>query len=604
MTERPNVWQKLAEKEKVESREPENRIKKIDYRRVLGAGVLVLVLILVAFGVYYFYFRQEQPSVSLEFSSPGEVLVGSPFTLSVSYSNYSDKIFKDAKLSLFLPEGVSFLGQPQGQRVTEMAIGDVGPGSINKENFNLIVLNGAQSLKHISAKFTYSAYSGSSYSSAQFQNQTEMDLAVGQPAISLSFNSPQNVFSGEDFDITVNYQNNSSQDFKNLILKVDYPNIFQYEKSDIQPSSDNDAWRFDLGKGASGKLTVTGSIVGAPQSFFGIKGTVTANFLSENYDIETETASVMISNSPLSLDISLNNSDNYIARVGDRLVYTFHYKNNSTVTLENISLRASLVGQLFDFSKINTSASFNPLTNVFTWMAANTPALASLGPGEDGSLTMELAAKNSFPIRRVSDKNYLLKVQAQVESPTVPPDTAAQKTLSLAKMETKVAGKTDIQAKAYWRDASSGILNKGPYPPRVNQPTQYTIHWIVANYGTDVSGVNVSAFLQSGARWTGNVKSNVASAPVYDQNSGRVSWGIGDLSAGTGVISAPPEAVFQVELTPNISQLNQILPILSETKLQANDNFTSSTIESSAPVADTSLPDDKTITTSQRGVQQ
>lgn len=569
------------------------------------AVILIAVLMLAVAGASaYFYFSSlEGPNISLEFSKPARVLLGETFTLAVSFSNHSDRILRNARISLLLPEGVSFVGQSRGQRVAEQAVGDLGPGSINQESFDLIVTDGSNSLKRIQARLGYSA---GGKSSAQYESSAEIDLLIGEPAVNLTLSAPQNIFNDQDFEIKIDYANNTSRDFKNLRLKVDYPPIFQFERSTMQPEGiSNNLW--DLGTlaaGSGGTISITGSVIGAERSFFSFKGSLLADFLGSTYTINTQTASVAISSVPLSLELELNNSTDYVARLGDALNYVLRYRNNSDVVMQNATIRARLIGELFDFQTLKTEASFNSLSNTATWFAANTPQLTNIAPGQSGSVKLDVRLKDFFPIRLISDKNFTLRLEAQIESPTVPPNTTAKRTISIASMENKVAGKLEIVAEAYWRDAASGILNSGPYPPIVNQPTQYTIHWRVRNYATDVTNIVISGFLQSGSRFTGNVKSNIESVPSYNPNSGLVTWRVNSLPATKGVISRPAEAIFQIETIPALNQIGQNIPLLSETKVEGVDSFVGLTFRDTAPALDTSLPHDKTITVSDRRVQQ
>ena len=563
--------------------------------------VLAVLLFAAGFGYYYFFARLPQPNVGLEFSKPDQTLLGQPFTVSVSFSNYSDQILKNAKLSVLLPDGISFLNDSPDKRVLEQAIGDLGPGSVNQQTFTLIALNGSQTLKHIDAKLAYETAG----SSAEFQSKSGIDVPVGQPAVGLTFDAPQSVFSGENFDITVRYQNNSDRDFKNLRLKMDYPPMFQFVKSSEDASAGNNRW--DLGtlpKGGGGVLTITGALTGSEQSYLNFHGSVTADILGQEYGISEQPADVSISASPLSVVPGVNGATDYVSRIGDELVYVLRYKNNSDTTFENITIKAGLNGELFDFSSIRTDASFDPITKTFTWIAANTPALAVLPPRQEGSVELRIKLSGNFPIRRISDRNYILKLHAEINSPTVPQGTNAQKTMSVASIETRVSGAVSIRSKALWRDAPSGILNKGPFPPVVNKPTQYTIHWLVSNYATDVSNIEVNASLQAGARWTGVVKTNIGAQPSYDPASGKIIWNIGNMAATKGVISPPAEAIFQIELTPAVNQVGQSVTFLSDTRVQGQDVFTNSTLTDSARALDTSLPDDATITEGNRTVQQ
>ncbi len=583
------------------------------------AAIFVFILTLLGAGYYYFITRPTGVNASVEFSKPDQIFSGLPFILKIPFSNNSDQILKNAKLSVYLPEKVYYMQGLRNQRVIENSIGDVGPGSVDTSHvFKLLVVGDSQSVKRIEAKLSYQL----SGSSAQFESSNGIDLPVGQPAVDLSFEAPQNVFSGSTFDMTIKYKNNSGDDFTNdVILNMDYPSDFQFsrvssrdlpqaEKSN--PAADIASTRWNLGKlhkDASGSITITGVLIGADQSSMEFHGAVSgggSDFNGQTIVISEQTANVSISSSPLSVSLLVNGSENYVARAGDELVYNIRYKNSSASTFENITLKVSLSGDMFDFSTVRTDAAFDPLKNTFTWMAANSSALARLSPEEEGTVSIDIKLKKDFFIRRVSDKNFSLKVKTEISSPTVPQGTQASKTISVASFENKIAGKVDIQAKAFWRDATSGILNSGPYPPRVNKPTQYTIHWILANYVTDASGVEVSAFLQSGARWTGKVKSNTASSsPSYDPTSGKVIWNIGDIIANKGVISNPVEAVFQVEVTPAANQLNQYITFLGDTSVKWADNFIDAQYTGSEQALTTALQDDTTIGSFvSRGVQQ
>lgn len=567
--------------------------------------VVILFLAVAGFGYYYFT-RPAGANVAMEFSRPDQIFSGQPFVITISVSNNSDQVLKNAKLSLYLPDKVYNLNGSQNQRVIESALGDVGPGSVAPNNFRLLVVGDSQTLKHIESRFSYQLNG----SSAEFENKSAADLSVGQRAIDLSFDAPQSVFSGSSFDVKVKYQNNSGRDFNdNVILKIDYPSGFQFAKSSADVMAGNNQWSIGkLAKGASGELIITGGLFGTDNSSFDFHGAVSTggrDFGGQDFTISEQVASISILSSPLFVSLSINGSDNYIARAGDQLSYNFHYKNNSTTTFENITIKASLSGEMLDFATSKSDAFFTAAGNTFTWMTANVPALAKLSPGDEGTARIEIKLKSDFPIRRISDKNFLLKTLAEISSPTVPQGTTATKTVSVANFETKVAGKVTIQTKAFWRDASSGILNNGPYPPRVNRPTQYTIHWLLKNYSTDVSGVTVSAFLQSGARWTGKIKSNTIADPSYDSSSGKVTWNVGDLMATKGVISQQPEAIFQVEVTPAVNQLGQIITFLDNTSLQWQDNFVNANFNDVYRAMTTFLDDDTTIgALSNKGVQQ
>jgi hypothetical protein len=566
-------------------------------------AIIVFVLAMAALSYFAFLRKPAGPSVGIEFQTPVSVLAGDPFSITVSLSNYSDIVLKKVRVSLVLPDGVSFTEQSPEQRVIELAIGDFGPGSTNPYSFNLIVTSGSNVLKHIQAKLIYATDQSAS---AEFESDGATNVSVGQPAIGLNLTAPQSIFNSQDFTIKAAYINNTNHDFKNLRLQVDYPAIFGFKSSTMQPETGgNNSW--DLGtlaSGMSGVITITGGVIGPEKSFFNFGASLTSDIFGNTYTINAQTASVAIASAPLSLEIAHQSTPDNAFHLGNPVTYNLNYVNNSDVIMQDVTVSAKLTGAMFDFMTLQTNAYFNSLTNTLNWFAANTPQLQSIAPGGGGSVSFTVRLKNSFPIRLMSDKNYTLRVDAQISSPTVPPNTAANRTISVTSFEDKVAGKVDIAAEAYWRDAVTGILNQGPYPPRVNQPTQYTIHWRIINYATDALNITVSAYLQSGSRFTGTVKSSIDSVPTYNPDSGLVTWQIGSLPATKGITGPPVEAVFQVENVPSTIQLGQNVPLLGETKIEWTDSFVGAVYNGSAMPLDSSIPYDKTITVTDRMVKQ
>lgn len=565
------------------------------------AGFSLALIVVISFGAYYFFFRSEAPNIGLEISRPAETPIGVLFPVTIAFSNYSDKVLTDATLSLILPEGLSYAGEAEDQRVKEESMGDVGPGSIVKQEVNLVAVKDPHTLKRIQARVRYRTANGSK---AQFEAQAFADVPVGSPAVELSFSLPEKTLAGERFSVALNYENTSGKDYPNLRIVIDYPPMFRLSDADPKPTQAANQW--DLGTvkaGEKGVITLSGIAAGSEQSILNFSASLLASIRGERYTLTTETASTAIAPSAISLSVSVNNEKEYIAALDESLLYILRYRNNSNTALENLTLRAAFTGELYDFATVRTQASLNSLTNTFTWNAANTPSLAKLDPGEEGAVSLPIKVKKYFPIARLGDKNYTLGVRAQIESPTVPSGTAADRSIAIASIESKVKGAVKISAYGLFRDAASDILNKGPYPPRVNQPTQYSIHWQVTNYGTDVSGAAVKAPIKSGARFTGVVKSSIGAKPSYDATSGEVSWQIGDIPAGKGVTSPPLEAVFQIENTPSVNQVGQSVELLGETRLEAADVFTGASLSDIASSVTTDLPNDPTIQEGDRRVQ-
>ena len=561
-------------------------------RRFFWLAVIALIIILIGSGFFIYQYLQSRGLI-MEINGPAEVNIGVPFNLTVDFNNQSKNILRNSRLSLNLPEGAVILGATEEQRIFSEELGDIGLGSLSQKSFRLMLTKDENTLKRFTV---FISYGSSGIGQARFEEYQDFDVRVKEPGVFLDLSLPNQVLSGEVFDLKINYRNLSREDFSGLELRLDYPASFAFESGNPKPAEANNFWEIEnLSAGAEGKIIISGRLIGPSQSFYNFNAKLSINFLGRRYLVNQKSGSLTIAPSPLELTVSLNEQENYIAQLGEQLVYVVSYKNNSGVGLADVVLKAKLVGELFDFATLQTKANFNSLTNTLTWNVSNAPQLKVLSAGDAGAVTFQIRLKNQFPIKRLGDKNYYLKIEAGVESPTVPYYLSAGKTTGLANLETKVASLIKIETKGYFRDAASGMVNRGSWPPKVNQPTQYTIHWLITNYAADVRNVEVRAFLESGVSWTGKVKSNADSAPVYNERTQEVVWLINRIAATKGVISSPLEVVFQIEAVPNITQLGNYQPLIKETTITAFDEFSETRLQNAAPGISTVLPDDLTI---------
>lgn len=570
-------------------------------RRWFVGGVIVITVILLGIAGFYLYQGFTARGVLLEMAHDSEVPLGVPFTVTVNYTNTSRSILKDARLSVTLPEGLSFFGASSDQRIESKDPEDIGVGGQGKGEFRVIALQNSEQAQTISASLDYVA----SQLGSRFLRETSSTVFVGEPAIRLSMTTPEKILSGEEFEVRIAYENISRFDFSDLEMRMEYPPVFKFSRSSVPPSEGNYLWRLgNLRPDSSGELIIKGIAIGKAESFLEINSDLSVALLGKRYAIDKKMARLSISPSPLSLEIVANNKPEYIAGPGEKLDYTITYRNNTDVTFRDIAIKANLLGEMYDFFNVNTDGFFNSLTNSVIWNASAIPSFRSLAPGESGTVHISIALKNDYPIKRLSDKNFKAKASVQIESPTVPANVAAEKTVSFADVETKIKGRAVVDAKAFFRDAASGILNKGPLPPKVGLPTNYTIHWILTNFSTDLENAEIRGFLQQGVTFTGMTKSNIAAVPTYNERTQEVVWKVGNVIATKGVIGQPAEAIFQIAVTPSALQAGQFMPLVSQTELRAKDSFTGLDIFSAAPPLTSYLLYDTTVTQDQGIVVQ
>ncbi len=574
----------------------------------------ILVLLLVTAIVGFILFGGPSGSrISLEFSDLGEVVAGQSFATEVSFSNNTDEVLKNARLSITLPDDVYFVGESEEQRVIEKIVGDIGPASLGKESFNLVATYHDESVREIKARLVYSAVSNERVA---FETLSSKEFKTGRSAVNLEFEAPESVFSGENFEVKVKYRNAAGKNLKGLTLRADYPAVFKFDESTVKPDQGNNVWEnINLNLDEEREFVIKGSMIGEQGSSFDLKFSVLADISGQNYLMTENLATIKVSEAPLTVSVSVvgvggvsipsseNSPGGYVTVLSDSLRYQLTYKNNAQAVFKNVNLKVKLAGEMFDFTSLKSDGSFNFFDKTITWTSGNVAKLSEIGPGDGGEVFFDIKVKDNFNIKRLSDKNYTLKTEAQIDSASLPEGFGGSKLISVDKLETKVAGGLSIESKGYFRDAASGILNKGNFPPKVGGATQFTVHLQVLGLAADVSGVEAVVPLASGIKWTGVVKSNSGGDPIYDSVSNKVSWKIDRVLANKGVVGEPIEAIFQIEFIPTISQVGQVVNLLGEASVKGEDMFAGVVLSDTDDKIDLNLPDDATVAGSPKTVQ-
>lgn len=554
--------------------------------RIFWLLIAVMAVLAVAVGFYVYQYFSVNREIFFSLSAPESAMLGVPFDLTINFNNNSRNVLNDVAVSVFLPEGAIVLENDSNKRVITKKIGGLEANAGFNEKISIMIFGAPSQAAQISKKFDVSINYASALS-ARFEKSGSAEISVYESAIKLDLISPEKVLNGEEFEFIVNYSNVSQIDFSDIRLNLIYPANFKLKKSSQEIS--NGILNINkLSKGESGNISVSGSIIGPEQSFFDVKSQIEIDYSGNPYLINEKIASVNIASSPLSLKIILENisGQNFVS-AGNFLKYRLFYQNSADMGLQDAVIKAVISGEMFDFTSLKTVGAFNSKNNTLTWNAGSVGELKILPANAFGEVEFEIKIKDNYPIKKMSDKNFILKINAEISSPTVPYYVAADETIGLANFETKVAGRIDAESQVYFRDFEAGVSNKGSLPPRANYPINFTVHLIIKNYATDIKDIVLKTYLAPGVKFVKIVKNNVFEAPIYNERTQEIIWSIPRIVATKGIFSKPIEAVFQIEALPNIVQVGGAMPLLGEMTISAIDEFTGAELMSAGPALTT-----------------
>ena len=552
---------------------------------IIASIIFLVVVILSGIGFYFWLTSFKKSRVDFNVSGPTQASSGEQVTYQISYWNNTNQILQNAGLTVRYPQEAVVIG---GKKLLNIDLGNIGIGGGGKVEVSLALVGPDKSIQKLQAVLSYKPQNTAS----TFENEAVKEVAINGSAIFLDFKTPETVLPNVRNVYVIHYKNNTDEVFKNVSIEASYPQDFNFVSSDRVPAKSNNIWNLgDLNPNEEGNITVLGILRNAESASFELAIGVWES--DKFFKFSRSSAQINLAASPLAVDISVNNQPGITINPGDFLQFKINYKNNTSITLSDVVLKAKLDGLMYDFSSLKTRGFYSGSDNTITWNAGNTAEFRNLEPAAMGEVEFQITVKPRYVIRTFRDKNFLLQVLATMETPTVPPSLAVKLLSVSSDLALKVNTKAELKTKGYYYDAV--IKNSGPLPPKVGQTTTYTVHWQVTNYSNDLDKIIVKTVLPEGVGWL-NKKAGAGAATLeYNDRTSELTWNIGKLPAGTGVLLDPHEVIFQVALTPSIKNINTIMPVISDSNLTAEDIFTGINITAMAPALKTDMPDDSGV---------
>lgn len=556
-------------------------------KKILIIATVVFLAIVAAgsAGFYFWLTSFEKSQVDFNISGSTQAASGEMTTFEISYWNNTNQVLQNASLTVYYPQEAI---TSDGKTVQNFDLGSIGIGGGGKTEISLAFIGPDKSIQKLKATLSYKPQNTSSV----FENEADKEIAINSSALTVDFKVPNTVLPNVSNVYTIHYKNNTDQVVKNVSIEATYPQNFNFVSSDRTPAKDSNIWNLgDLNPNEEGNITVSGILRSTENVNFNFAIGVLEN--NQFFKFSSSSVQINLTTLPLELDISVNGEPTINANPDDSLRFKIGYKNNAGIALSDVVLKAKLDGLMYDFSTIKTGGFYSGVDNTITWSAGNNPGFKSLSPGAAGDAGFQIKVKPRYVIRTFRDKNFLLQVSATMETPTVPSNPAV-KSLSVSNdLAVKVNTKAELKTKGYYYDTA--IKNSGLLPPKVNQTTSYTIHWQIINYSNDLNNVVVKTVLPEGVSWLNKKAGTGAATLEYNNRTNELTWNVGKLQAGTGILLDPYEVIFQLGLTPPVTQVGQVVPVVDTSNLIANDAFTGADITATAPPLKTDIPDDSGV---------
>ena len=569
------------------------KIKNIFHSFWGGAIIVIIVLILG----YVIWNSITSRGVAFSILGPDDIQSGNISEFTFKYVNNANIALEDCSIDITLPEGVIQTENSLKQTLS-IYLGEILAKTSAEKSINLMVIGEPRTAKIIEATFNYRPKGLSS----SFAKKDIKTVLISGSSFNLNLDTPQKVFIGQAFPLEINWSNLTTKTFDKVELRAEWPSGFSFISANPDVTKEqgtNNNWLIGaINPTGQGKINVQGAINGQDGETKRISLTLGITQNNKFLPLATAQGFITLISNPLKLSVFVNGDSDYNANLGDKLDFTITYENNYSSSLRDLRITTQFTGDAFDFSTLKApGADFSSRLQTLTWAGSRVSSLYVLNPGTKGTLNFSVKLKQDWPMKSLAQKNIILEVNTTIKSSSVPEELGYQALPQASSLNTiKLNSNCVINIGSYFRDPPALIVNTGRLPLKVDQPTDFTIHWKIVNTYNAVNNVTVMTTLPLWSEWTNQVAGNYGpNPPSYDNNTRQITWTVPVVSAGSGSITPAYEAVFQIRVTPLSSQINQGIELINETNFTATDSFTLKNINITYPAVKSERLTDATV---------
>jgi uncharacterized repeat protein (TIGR01451 family) len=569
-----HILAEQIEKKKTWREKLQSRNINIAMAVVVVAGAILVALLAVLFvRLANSSFKEENVMVSM--TGPEEISVGEKISYEIVVENKNRIKLNDVALQIKLPD--NFILQSNSFVVdrnlsgAKIVIGKMKGHSKKQYRIDGVVSYVDNQQMVLKTIVKYQPDNISSY----FQANTSKNIELKKIDLNIFVSTAETVSSGELLTMDVIIKNDSKDNFKDIILKINYPEGFVYKNSSKEVLSDkNNEWVIsNLNKGEQQKITVTGRLNGSLDVVKRFEIFLLRSQSDETILTKTEKSLKIVPSKVLLRQVV----DTQNVSPGDYLQYKILFKNNSTTPLHNLVLKTHLPGKYINRGSVDTKYGYyDSRDNIITWKAADINQLSLLEPGEEGSVVFRVKIQDKILPKDRNDKNFYTLAYSEIESLDVDSPIFENKKIVSTKLKIPINSVISAVVKANYLPMEGDNL-EADNVLKINKKTFIKIQFSIYNTTSQLKDVKLMADLPSGTKWERQIFPTGDNLK-FDTNSNKLEWPLGIVDVGTGFISPPEKAEFVISVTPSVNQINHGIDLINNILLKAKDMFTGNSV--------------------------
>ncbi len=550
---------------------------------IVGLGIAL-------YSIYHGSVTLSSKNVEVAILGNSFVAGGEELPIQIEITNKNAVDLTNALLLIDYPRGATDQSGSDVVRI-EKQLGTIPSGKTKSEEIS-VILYGEQGLsRNIKARVSYQLAG----SSSTFQREQDFAVMISSSPVTLTVDGPTAIVASQPFTLTIRNSFNGDKSLADVITRVEYPNGFVFKSAEPAPVSGNNVWSLgDLEKGTERIIRIQGRLMGeendekAFRIYTGTPESATDRRLAVTFNSVLQ--SVVLAQPFISADISINGQTGDVIpiSVGSEVNGIIRWRNNSPLSVIRplFTLSLPVDGVAIDGLKV-PNGYYNALDRTLTWTPESDASITSIAPGQEGEFAFSFPTKPVGPT--ASDMSFALSV-----SGVFPDRDFFQQSIDMIDQKT-VRFASTLQFAAQSLYSVGPIKNSGPYPPKADTETAYTLTWTVRPSENALTNVQATATLPTDVTWAGVIVPQ-SELVTYNTDTRVVTWNIGTLPKATGSALQKKTVSFQVKSRPTRAAVGTDVTLLGQTVVNATDSVANAPLTTTRPALTTRLDSDPVYT--------
>jgi len=502
---------------------------------------------------------------------------GEELSLIVGITNRNSSPLDLVDLVLEYPKSSSssLSGLVAGTERNRFSLGTIPAGAVRNENIKLVLFGEQGSVRPIKISLEYRIEG----SNAIFVKERLYEVTINSTPINLSVDAPLAISPNQEITLNIKVTLNATKLASKMLLKLDYPVGFQFESSVPAPSLGNSIWSLgDLAPGAERNISVLGRMLdvfdGEEKTFHISSGAQSSSDKSMIDVVFNSLAHTIVIKKPfIEAKLFVNGiyQREYANDTKTPIRGEIRWKNNLDTKINDLEIRAKILGNAVDRKTINTQQGFyNSAEDLITWDKNSQDEFKEVNPGDSGSVNFSVSSLSLFSAMGGILSDPSIKIEVSISGKQLVEGYAIKDLNNFESSTVRIISDVGFATKVLYY--SGPFTNKGPIPPKAEKETTYTMVWSLSNTANNISKTVIRSTLPPWMRFMGSI-SPANEDLTYNPSTKELLWNIGRIPKGTGMTTADRSVSFQIAFTPSLSQIGTTPIIINDAILTGHDDF-------------------------------